>query len=245
MKLAADLHTHSIASGHAYSTINEMAQAAADIGLEMIAITDHGPNMPGGPHKYFFGNLRVVPSIISGVQVLKGVEANIISPLGELDLPETILKRLDIVFAGFHSGTGYDNNGVLENTKALIGALKNPYVDGIVHPGNPAFPVDIEQVVTAAKDFNKLIEINNASLTITRLGSLENCIVFAKLAAKYNVPVVINSDAHHTSLVGSFGSGIELVRSVGLASKLVLNTDVNKITEFLNTRRNALNKKGF
>ena len=58
MRLVADLHIHSVATGHAYCTINEMAQAAADIGLEMIGITDHGPSMPDGPHLYYFGNLR-------------------------------------------------------------------------------------------------------------------------------------------------------------------------------------------
>ena len=80
MKLVADLHTHTVASGHAYCSVNEMAQAAADVGLEMIAITDHGPNMPGGPHLYHFGNIHVVPSVIAGARVLKGVEANIAGP---------------------------------------------------------------------------------------------------------------------------------------------------------------------
>lgn len=240
MKLVADLHTHSVLSGHAYSTVNEMAQAAADAGLEMIAITDHGPNMPGGPDLYYFGNLRVLPPSIAGVRVLKGIEANIIGHAGELDLPDHILQRLDIVFAGFHSRTGYESSGVSENTRAMIGALENPFVDGIVHPGNPVFPVDIGQVVAAAKDLGKLIEINNASLTVTRLESMENCARFAEFAAKYGAMVVICSDAHHTSLVGSFHDAIKLVESSGLDSKYVLNTDVKKITEFLHNRRKAL-----
>ena len=240
MKLVADLHTHTVVSGHAYCTINEMVQAAADIGLEMIAITDHGPNMPGGPHLYHFGNLRVVPSIMAGVQVLKGIEANIVSPSGELDLPDYMLQKLDIVFAGFHSHTGYDDSGILRNTQAMIGAMENPYVDGIVHPGNPVYPVDIPEIVAAAKDLGKLIEINNASLTVTRLESLENCIKFAELAAEKGATVVIGSDAHHTSRVGSFDDAIKIVKSVGLSDEYVLNTDVRKITEFLRGRGKAL-----
>ncbi len=240
MKLVADLHTHSVASGHAYCTINEMAQAAAEKGLKMIAITDHGPNMPGGPHFYYFGNLRIVPSVIAGVQVLKGIEANIVGLSGELDLPDHMLEKLDIVFAGFHTHTGYEGDGVSENTRAMIGALENPYVDGIVHPGNPIFPVDIAEVVTAASDLGKLIEINNASLTVTRLESMENCVNFAELAAEYGARVVIGSDAHHTSLVGSFDSAIKLVKRAGVKSEYVLNTDVSKITEFLDKRRKAL-----
>ncbi|HHX25068.1 MAG TPA: phosphatase [Firmicutes bacterium] len=237
MKLVADLHTHTVASGHAYCSVNEMVQAAADIGLEMIAITDHGPNMPGGPHLYYFGNLRVVPPVIAGVQVLKGIEANIVGPSGELDLPDFMLAKLDIVFAGFHTHTGYDDSGISKNTQALIGALENPYVDGVVHPGNPIYPVDIKEVVSAAKDLGKLIEINNASLTVTRLDSMENCIKFVESAAEYGAKVVIGSDAHHTSLVGTFDNAIKLVTSVGLKSELVLNTDISKITEFLCSRR--------
>lgn len=243
MRLVADLHTHSLASGHAYCTINEMARAAADIGLEMIGITDHGPNMPGGPHLFYFGNLYVVPPVIAGIRVLKGVEANIIGSLGELDLPNRILKSLDIVLAGFHSSTGYEGTGISENTKATIKVLENPYVHGIVHPGNPKFPVDIDEVVSAAKDLDRVIEINNASLTITRLESMENCIKFAEAALKYGTTIIVSSDSHHTSLVGEFDEAIKLIKAVGLGSEQVLNTDVSKIDEFLRRRRKALNRK--
>ncbi len=64
-----------------------------------------------GPHLYYFGNLRVLPPTIAGVQVLKGIEANIIGLSGELDLPDHMLAQLDIVLAGFHSHTGYEGNG--------------------------------------------------------------------------------------------------------------------------------------
>ena len=71
MKIEADLHTHSVASGHAYSTISELALAAAERGLKMIAITDHGPAIPGGPHLYHFSNLKVLPEYLHGVRLLK------------------------------------------------------------------------------------------------------------------------------------------------------------------------------
>ena len=102
------------------------------------------------------------------------------------------------------------------------------------------FPGGHQRSSCAAKDLGKLIEINNASLTVTRLDSLENCIKFAERAVEYSTMVVIGSDAHHSSLVGSFDSAIKLARSVGLKSELVLNTDVGKITEFLLNRRKAL-----
>ncbi len=236
MRLVADLHTHSIASGHAYNTIDEMARAARDAGLEMVAITDHGPNIPGGPHRYYFGNLRVVPATIAGVEVLKGVEANITSPSGDLDLPERVLKKLEFVLAGFHAGTGYDGGTVEENTRAMIGAMQNPYVDAIAHPGNPAFQVDMEKVVRSAKDLGKLLEINNSSLTVARLDSADNCFRFAELAARHGARVVIGSDAHHASRVGVFDAAMELAERAGLTDDLVLNTDVGRILAFLRSR---------
>lgn len=70
-KLVVDTHTHTVASGHAYSTIIENCIEASKKGIELIAMTDHGPAMPGGPHIFHFGNLKVIPRYIHGVEVLK------------------------------------------------------------------------------------------------------------------------------------------------------------------------------
>lgn len=77
LQFIADLHTHTIASGHAYSTVTENAHAAAQRGLKVLAITDHGPLMPGAPHPYYFGNLKVIPEYLYGVRILRGIEANV------------------------------------------------------------------------------------------------------------------------------------------------------------------------
>ncbi|HHY46742.1 MAG TPA: phosphatase [Firmicutes bacterium] len=232
MKLIADLHTHTVASGHAYSTLEEMARAARDAGLVAIAVTDHGPNIPGGPHRYYFGNLRVIPDILHGVAVLKGVEANIINYDGELDLPPDILGRLDFVMAGFHIHTGYDGGTVEENTRAMIRALNNPYVDAVSHPGNPAYPVDIEAVVSAAMAAGKLIEINNSSLTITRPHSDVNCFEFARVARRLGARVVVGSDAHISTRVGGFDSAIELITRAGLTEEYVVNSSITRLQDF-------------
>ncbi|MEJ2202017.1 MAG: PHP domain-containing protein [Desulfuromonadaceae bacterium] len=88
----ADLHIHTVGSGHAYSTIAEIAQEAARKGLKMVAMTDHGPALPGGPHAYHFAALRFVPEYLHGVRVLRGIEANIIG-IGQLDLDAALLDR--------------------------------------------------------------------------------------------------------------------------------------------------------
>ena len=97
-----DLHTHTIASGHAYCSIKEMAKAAADQGLEALGITDHAPAMPGTCHNYYFQNMGIVPRELYGIQLLMGAEANILDPEGTIDLGEKELRNLDVVIASLH-----------------------------------------------------------------------------------------------------------------------------------------------
>jgi len=66
--IEADLHMHTVNSGHAYSTVDELAKTASFKGLKLIAITEHGPNLPGGPHEYFFGNMSIIPNEMYGVK---------------------------------------------------------------------------------------------------------------------------------------------------------------------------------
>ena len=103
MKIELDVHTHTIASGHAFSTLQEMAQAAADKGLKVLGITEHSPGVPGTCHPIYFRNLHVVPRRMYGVELLLGAEINILDGKGNLDLDEDYMKMLDIRIAGIHS----------------------------------------------------------------------------------------------------------------------------------------------
>ncbi len=236
-QLPVDLHIHTIASGHAYSTMEEICRAAAAKKMEMVAFTDHGPAMPGGTHKYHFGNMRVLPERIEGVRVLSGIEANIISDDGGLDLPDFYLRLLHIVWAGLHNPC-YPPGSTAENTKALLNALNNPLVDGIVHPGNPDYPIDREAVVKEAKKQNKLIELNNSSLSV-RAGSRQNCSLIASLAREYDCLVAVNSDAHFAEDVGKLEGALELAREAGLEKRHIVNDSVGKVMDFI-SRRKAL-----
>ena len=86
MRVEIDTHTHTLASGHAYNTMNEMAKAAADKGLKGLAITEHAPEMPGTCHLYYFQNLRIVPRKRFGIELLLGTELNIMNAEGKVDL---------------------------------------------------------------------------------------------------------------------------------------------------------------
>ncbi|ACV62788.1 PHP domain protein [Desulfofarcimen acetoxidans DSM 771] len=233
MLLEADLHTHTIASGHAFSTVKEIIDYTIVRGLKMIAITDHGPNFPGGPHEYYFSKLLELPGNFKGVDILKGVEANIVDINGKLDLPIEMLQSLDIVLAGLHAGTGYQENSVEHNTRALIAAIQNPYVHIISHPENPEFPVDLERVVYAAKMAGKAIEINNSSFSLNRPANASRCHQLTRLTAKTGTLVSINSDAHNCFMVGKFDSALEAAVKAGIKPEQVLNTSANFVRDYM------------
>lgn len=235
MKYEVDTHCHTIASGHAYSTLIENAHEAANKGLKMIAITDHGPAMGEGVNRYYFGNMTVVPRQIKGVYILKGIEANILDDKGTLDLPERYLKKLDIVLAGLHTGC-FSGSGVEDNTRAVIETIKNPYVDIIVHPGNPEFPLDIDRFVEAAAEYNVHIEINNSSFTVSRKGSKDNCILIAKKAASIGAKISLGSDAHICYDIGNFDEAYEIIKGAGISEENILNTSMEKVVGFLKSK---------
>ncbi len=228
----ADLHVHTLASGHAYSTINEIAAEAARKGLRLVGMTDHGPALPGGPHPYHFAALRFIPEYLHGVRVLRGIEANILGR-GKIDLPEALLERLDLVLAGFHEDCGYQGRGAVANTRALLGVMELPWVKVISHPGNPRFPVDFEVVVRQAVATNTALEINNSSFSISRRGSAEPCGRLAQLIARHGAPVALGSDAHIAQGVGEFGDALAAAAAAGIAWEQVVNRTLESTMAFL------------
>lgn len=243
MKIIADLHTHTISSGHAYSTVMENVRAAADRGLEMIAITDHGPAMPGGPHAYHFGNQKVIPNELFGVRVLTGVEANIIDRAGNLDLQEDRLAALDIVLAGLHT-VCTPNGSIEENTEMLINGIKNPWVDVIVHPGNPEFQIDAEAVVKAAVQYDVAMELNNSSLKVSRCGSRPYCEKILSLCKQYGAKIIVGTDSHFALSIGNFTEAMVLLEKYDIPASAVVNTSMEAILSHLQRRSNRNRSKG-
>jgi putative hydrolase len=231
MKYIIDTHTHTVASGHAYSTLIENAKAASAKGLKALAVTDHGVAMPGGPHMFYFGNLKVIPEEIEGVRIFKGIEANIMDYEGKLDMPDRILKRLDVVIASLHDACIKPGTKE-ENTRAILKVMDNKNVDIIGHPGNPAFEIDIDAVVKRAKEKDVLIEINNSSFRTSRIGSYDNCYKIAKKAKEVGATMVIGSDAHICYDIGNFEKAHELIQKLQIPDDLILNLWPEKLKRF-------------
>lgn len=233
-----DLHTHTIASGHAYSTRNEMITAAFQKGMEIFAITEHAPAMPGSCHQMYFVNYRVLPRKYEKMRVLYGVELNILDYEGHVDLPETILKDMDLALASLHPPC-FTSGNVEENTSAYIGAMRNPYINIIAHPDDSRFPVDYEKLVQAAKEYHVLLEVNNSSLSPIsyRENARENYHEMLKQCVKYQVPVVMDSDAHVDSMAGDHSYSQKLLQEEKFPENLVINGQCERLYDYINHAR--------
>ncbi len=234
MRFLADLHTHTVASGHAYSTIEEIARVAGEKGLEVIAITDHTGALPGGAHDFHFNNLGVVPREMYGVTILRGAETNIISFDGDIDASEDLTKGLDVVIASYHPPCiRYGEKD--EVTRGFIGAMENERVQIIGHPGDGRYPVDHHELVKAAVRTGTLLEINNSSLRpgSFRPGTRENLIEILKYCNKYDLAVIAGSDTHMAYQVGDFTETKRFLEEIQFPETLILNGQVERLLEHL------------
>lgn len=226
-----DTHTHTIASGHAYNTILEMAKAASDKGIKILGITDHSKAMPEASGDFYFMNLKTMDREAYGVELLLGVELNIIDYNGKVDLPLRYIKEMDIVIASLH--TPCIKPGTKEeNTNALIKCCENPYIDIIGHPDDGNYDIDMEQLVLAAKKTGTLLELNNNSI-VFRMNARENDKKMLMLCKEHNVPIVIGSDAHAVGKVGENSNALELVEEADFPKELILNYYPDKLKEYL------------
>ncbi len=234
MKFVLDAHTHTTASGHAYSTLIENVEYAANEGLELLGITDHAPAMEGGTQPAYFINFGVIPREIKGVQVRMGVELNIMDYDGNVDLDKFYLERMEYAVASMHPpcipfGT------MEENTNAILRVMENPYVKILGHPGDPRYPIDCKAIVDKSEETGTLIEINNASLKPGgfRKGSEVYIAELLGLCKKKGVPVILASDAHFATYIGHFEHCEKILEETNFPEELVVNRSVEMFKKCL------------
>ena len=234
MKIELDVHTHTIASGHAFSTLQEMAQAAAGKGLKLLGITEHYSGVPGSCNTIYFRNLHVVPRQMYGIELLLGAEINILDGEGNLDMDENCMRMLDIRIAGIHS-LCYSYGTVDENTHGMVKAVSNPFIHIISHPGDGTAELNFEPIVLAAKEHHTLLEINNSSLKPTRNkpNARENNLSILRLCKRYEVPVILGSDAHISFDIARYDYLYDLLQLTEFPESLIMNRDVKSFKEYL------------
>lgn len=229
-----DLHTHTVASGHAYSSLLENIRAAKAKGMKIIGVSDHGPMMPDGAHQFYFHNLKILPEIIEGIRVLKGAEVNILDESGEIDIKGKAHTILDYAIASQHIPC-FENLDKIGNTNALIGAMKHPVVKIIGHPDDSRYPLDYERLVLAAIEHHVLIEINNSSLwpTATREGAHENYKTLLAYCKQHGAAVIIGSDAHFSEHVGAMEEAVIMLEAMDFPSQLIANFNEPLFWEYI------------
>ena len=238
MRYEVDTHTHTIASGHAYSTMAEMAAAAKTAGLAALAITEHGPMLPGSCHRIYFHNYKSIDRHAFGIELLLGCEINIVSYDGAVDLDRKSLEKLDIGIASIHDHC-YSIGTKAQNTRAYCRAMENPYVDIIGHPDDGRVPVDFEELVRCAKDTGKLLELNNSSLSPAnpRENGYENMKTMLVCCERYGVMVSLGSDAHFFDRVGRFDDVQAILDEVHFPEELIANISVDRLKQHLHKFR--------
>lgn len=233
-KIELDAHTHTVASGHAYSSLQEMAKTASEKGLKLLGITEHAPGIPGTCELIYFRNLHVVPRNMYGIDLMLGAEVNILDSKGTLDMDDKIMATLDLRIAGIHS-LCYTSGTKDENTAGMINAIGNPFINIISHPGDGTAELEFEPIVIAAKENHTLLEINNSSLKPIRHkdSARENNLEILRLCKKYDVPVILGSDAHISFDIANYEFLPPLLQETEFPDDLIINTSVDRFKSYL------------
>lgn len=252
MILLGDYHTHTKYSrnGHGKGTILENASVALNKGLKQIAISDHGFN-----HRNYGVRRKDIPYVkedilnakeVTGVDILLGVEANLISTSGDIDIIESDFEFLDILLMGHHrmartttkkdfykltlanmfgSPFAPSQERLNRNTTAFLRALDKYPIDVITHL-NYGFPTDTLAVAKLAKEKGTFVELNGKRINFTDREIIT--------MAEEGVNFIINSDAHTPQKVGECNNAINTIFRLDIPLSQVVNID--KLPKFSTKR---------
>lgn len=223
--IKGDLHVHSKWSDGSHD-FEELIDEAKKRGYEYIAITDHSKGLGiarGLSAERLMEEKEEIDAInkrLRGFRLITGIEVDIRSD-GNMDLPDDVLKKLEIVVASIHSGFRQSKEQI---TKRLVSAMRNPYVSVIAHPTGrligerDPYDVNMNEILKVAKETGTAIEINAYPIRL----DLND--VYAKMAKEMGVQIVISTDTHITTQFDYMGYGVSIARRGWLEKKDVLNT---------------------
>lgn len=233
-KIVADYHVHSNMANkkpiglfykHAKSSIEENAEAAIKIGLKEIAITDHGPSHIYGISRKNYARARQLIDDLNlkyknnsiDFKILLGVEANIISSEGKIDIDEAIIKYLDLICVGYHPGS-INFSPIKRNYMATIKKVLENYRVAILN--HPKYKVDIDLVELGriASKTGTAIELNGK-----RQGDFSAEEI--KRLKDMGVVFSLGSDSHRYNTIGKFDSLIETALKAGLTNDDIVNAN--------------------
>ncbi len=218
------IHLHSTWSD-GKNSIKEMALACRDLGFEYMVLTDHSRSsaIANGLDieklKQQHSEIDKLNGEDLGIRIIKGIESDILSD-GSLDYPDEILESIDIIIASVHNGFKMSMGAM---TKRIINALKNPYTTILGHPtgrlllSRPPYEVDIKQVIDAAADYGKVIEINSNPYRLDL--SWENSLY----AKEKGVKLALSPDSHRSDTLDDIFLGVKVARKAWLTNNDIIN----------------------
>lgn len=231
-----DTHTHTVLSGHAWSTLMENARWAADTGMKGLCCTEHAHRLTGTAPFFLPGVFHMVPEEIYGLRLFMGLEYNIVDYEGHVDAySEKYFDTIQFGIASLHSDV-IAAGTVTQHTDAYLQVLDNPLIDVLGHPGTKGYPCDIPAVVAGVRAHNKMIEINNNSF-LARPGGAENCLRFARECKAQGVRICVASDAHFAQSVGVTDRCFALLAEVDFPPELILNLTMERFLQYWETER--------
>ncbi|MGA7187046.1 MAG: DNA polymerase/3'-5' exonuclease PolX [Candidatus Acidiferrales bacterium] len=223
--IRGDLQMHTTASD-GRNSIEEMGKAAAELGYEYIALTDHSKAVTvanGMDEKRTLEQIkkiRAAQARVPEIRLLAGIEVDILKN-GKLDLDDEVLAQLDVVVASVHS---YMNLGREEMTERLLAAIENPYTQIIAHPTGrlllrrEAFDYEMEKILEAAKEHGIAMECNAYP---DRLDLKD---VHLRMAKERGVKIVISTDSHSAGNLKFMKYGVITARRAWIEKGEVVNT---------------------
>ncbi len=240
--LLSELHIHTIASGHAFNTVDEIVKYAEAKKYKLIGISDHGPDMEGAPNVGYFEMFSRLPRKYAGMNILYGCEANIIDVSGTLDVPDSFVRSADYVIAGLHKRTSYRHCSEADNTKAVVSVIHSNKVDIISHPVSQRFNVRVREIVQAASICNIMLEANKTVL-LSAIRNQSSDVISAYIelfseAEAAGVHIIFGSDAHHVSEMCFTNEECTLMQEqYGLNLYNLINQKPKELMKFLDERR--------
>ncbi|MBT3304574.1 PHP domain-containing protein [Candidatus Woesearchaeota archaeon] len=237
--LKADLHTHSVLSGHAFASAYELIDEAIKKGLKLLAITEHGPLTPNSLSLGGFYVLHRAPRKVKGLDILWGAEANFKSD-GTIDLDEKAINRLDLLNVGLHPGNGFVDQRKEKNTEVILKCLDKYPFHIMTHPHYQIYDFDLEAVFEKACEKNILLEINLSQISYMKK---ENCEKtkegfkkIIEIVKKNNKKVIVNSDTHFLHELGDDSALEEFKEELGLTEDLIINNNLEELKTFIKSK---------
>ena len=250
-QILGDVHTHTMFSRHAYSTIAENVAEAQRSGLTFLGSADHFSDMlfeeQSVKNFQFFQNVRIWPRQWNGITLLRSCEVDIIGLGGELfgqdielthnivgqdfreprSLYDFVTRGLDYVVASIHNEDFAQGASLAQTTDMFLHVLAEPRVLIIGHPGRSGVPFDLDEVITFARDHHKLIEINEHTLENPARKYHGVCSRIAERCAELGCGIAVSTDAHICPGIGKFPNAQAMLEEIHFPQELIMNRSLD------------------